>query len=592
MSNSVEVTDTRAIVVGISGVVTIYDISPSAIAPLTVVSTFDPMLTGSDQAKGVAVTPDGTRAVVVYHNANTLIFNMNLGGTPVASLPGAGAGYGSAGGNLPSLDALKISNTHAVTIGCVGGGVKVYDIGSTIPTDITPVSISSLAPENYYDLEISPNGERALVISDNASTVSLTHAIDLISTGAVYTAALQASFAGLGTMDVNAGGYLRGLLEDTIVMTDEVAVLLGMSSTALGNVQVINFKPAVPVATNFTMTGTLHDLELDAGGARAIVHSSSQVQVFDITTTGAPTKLGPALPSPGLGMINLPHFNGSVNEFYTANTVVLHGDRAVVIGANVGPFSVVNSKVNTYDLGMSGTTPSLVQSFSTSQQFVTMTFHDMSLAPSGAVAAISSFNSRTMFVELQTGNVFSTEGGPGKMSPYCVHSVEASNTRAIGIGNSGNGTPLGTTVPRYTATAISQLPYASGNPIPNTSGSATTLSHTGDISMASNNFSLIATGLPTNGSGTSTIGMFFYSFGQISPMPLNDGLLYIGPSVYRMLPVLITQDPLTYHFDLNALPTGGGILPFEEVHIQLWYRDAASPGGANLSDVCTVSFGL
>ena len=86
----------------------------------------------------------------------------------------------------------------------------------------------------------------------------------------------------------------------------------------------------------------------------------------------------------------------------------------------------------------------------------------------------------------------------------------------------------------------------------------------------------------------------FYAFGLNGPTPLNDGLLYIGPQIFRVTPVAVpvTADPFTIPVDFTTLPVGGGIGAFQEVHFQVWYRDTASPGGANLSDVHTVSFGL
>lgn len=586
MTRSVLTTDDRAIVVSIAGVVTIYDISGGTLSHL---STHTPSLSGGAKAKDMGITPDGTRAVVAFHNADTLVFDLAAGGAPIAT-SGALTSPGSSYGSVPALNALRVTDTHAIA---VGSSIKIYDIGSATPSDITPAAVLALPNQTYYDVEVGPSGGRAVVRADNSSGADDSHSITLQTVGGVQSATYESAFTNPGSVDIYSGGRLVGLLEDSIVMTDDKAILIGIASTSSGTAQVIDFVAPSPVLTSFALGGIPHDLEITPQGTRGLVHTSTEVHIYDLAIAGSPALLGSPLSSPGKGMLNIYNHSTMVwNVFYMENTVAINDERAIVAGSDYNPFNGTSSSmINVYDLDIGGTAPNLLQSHTDSTGGFHETLHEVAITPAGGMAAVSA-TFDTSFVDMDSGDLISVISGPGRISPFTVHSLALSNTRAISIANANSG--LITYQPRYTVNAMSQLPYNQGDPLPNTSGVPTLLSGSGSVSIASNSLDLIATGLPTNGTGTSSQGLMFYSFGLDGPTPLNDGLLLIGPALFRVTPnpVPITTDPYVLSVDLTNLPAGGAISAFQEVHFQLWYRDAASPNGANLSDVYTVSFGL
>lgn len=586
MTRSVLTTDDRAIVVSIAGVVTIYDISGGTLSHL---STHTPTLPGGAKAKDMGITPDGTRAVVAFHNADTLVFDLAAGGAPIAT-SGVLTSPGSSYGAVPALNALRVTDTHAIAI---GSSIKIYDIGAATPSDITPAAVLALSNQTYYDVEVGPSGYRAIVRADNATGADDSHSITMETVSGVQTAAYESAFPNPGSVDIYNGGRLVGLLEDSIVMTDKKAILIGISSLTSGTAQVIDFVVPTPVLNTFTLGGIPHDLEITPQGTRGIVHTSTEVQIYDLATAGSPALLGSPLSSPGKGMLNIYNHSTMVwNVFYMENTIAINAERAIVAGSDYNAFNgTSSSKINVYDLDTGGSSPSLLQSHTNTSGGFHEILHEVAITPAGGMAAVAA-TFDTSFVDMDSGDLISVIGGPGRISPFTVHSVALSNTRAISIANANLS--LVTYQPRYTVNALSQLPYNQGAPLPNTTGSPTLLSGSGSVSIASNSLNLIASGLPTNGSGTSSQGLMFYSFGLDGPTPLNDGLLLIGPALFRVTPnpVPITTDPYVLPLDLTNLPAGGAISAFQEVHFQLWYRDQASPNGANLSDVYTVSFGL
>lgn len=606
MAHSVGTTNDRAIVVGLTGNVEIYDISTGALTP---VSSFAPGFVNGELAKEVAVTPSTDRAVVVYQAAETLVFDLKTGAilNAAGALPSAGAVYGT----NPNLNALRVTDTHAVVVGNV---IRVFDIAAASPIEITPPAVSSLPQSAYYDVEISPDGMRAIARATGNTPNTNSHSIALRTVGGVMSAAYEQAFAwpGATTMTLNFANqvnpptvpptppqmvpYTRAILEDSIVMSNDKAMILGITpgsdeATSLANVQVIDFAASPTVLTTFTQPGFAHDLDLSPDGTRGVVHSSLEVGVYDPAAAGGAAKLG-ALLSPGNGMVTYVFTNpfGEIvnDDFHLApNTVAVRGDRAIVIGNDMFTSSSSTGGIVVYDLDPIGGAPSVLSSYDSVNDTIGGILQEVQTTPQGGLAGIAS-DDQTDYVEMATGNLVGSLAAGGTFENDMVHGIELSNTRTARIGLSF------TSLPQYSVDQVSQLPYNQGTPLPNTTGGPTLLSATGSLSQAANNLSLVATGIPTTGGVPQSQGLMFYSFGLNGPTPLNDGLLFIGPALFRVTPnpVPITSDPYVLPIDLNALPAGGPIGAFQEVHFQLWYRDNASPNGANLSDVLTISYGL
>lgn len=604
MSNSVEATDIRAIAVGIVGDVVIFDISQGA---LTFMSADTPMLGINHFAKDVTITPDGTRAIVVYHQAATRIYDL-ITGTLITTLPGAGASYGA----VPSLDGVETTNTHAVAIGST---IKVYDVASTPPVEV--VIVGSIPTEIFYDVSISPNGSTAAIAADNSGAASDTQILSLSMTGGVPSASVIASFPGPGSADRFISSIhifpneppvivprLVGFLEEMVAVTDSNVVVLGINplgTTVNGNVHVIDLAVTPPVLTDFPIEGILHDMAFNESGTKAVVHSSENVYVFDLSLSGTPLLNGPPLASPGSGLVEVltVFANGSFfgREFYIENSVRMQEDRAILIGHSFNFFQgPTSSRVSIYDLESPSGGPALIQTHSSfGSSTIPHKLKEVALSPSGEIAAViaggnSIGTGSTRVFEMATGNQIASLSAPTGNDLQTVHALEMSDSRVLSIGNRNqNFAPV--LEPQYSLGGICQLPFNSGTPLPNSSGLTTNLSHIGSTSISQNDMSIIATGLPNSGGAVSTFGVLSYSFGVEAPRPLNDGLLYLSAPLYRTIPVNITSDPFTIKFDHALLTPSGVIIPSQLVHFQLWYRDNTSSTTANLSDVYSICFG-
>ena len=124
----------------------------------------------------------------------------------------------------------------------------------------------------------------------------------------------------------------------------------------------------------------------------------------------------------------------------------------------------------------------------------------------------------------------------------------------------------------------------------NSSSVAAWLSGCGATSAAADDLVLRAVGLPAGTWGTPFMGR------AADPMPLGNGALCIGGSIYRYAPSLAGGTTLEF----------GGLVAFSQAHhpveaslaagrtwsFQVWYRDVGGPCGAtsNLTNAVTVTF--
>ena len=120
----------------------------------------------------------------------------------------------------------------------------------------------------------------------------------------------------------------------------------------------------------------------------------------------------------------------------------------------------------------------------------------------------------------------------------------------------------------------------------NSAGPGAGIATTGTPSIAANDLTLLANGVPSN-----QFGLFFYGPSQ-TQTPLGDGTFCIGGNVNR-LPVTNSGPTGTVSFalDFGSLPPAGEILPGSTWNFQFWYRDPLFGGaGFNFSDAVSIEF--
>jgi hypothetical protein len=121
----------------------------------------------------------------------------------------------------------------------------------------------------------------------------------------------------------------------------------------------------------------------------------------------------------------------------------------------------------------------------------------------------------------------------------------------------------------------------------NTSGGAASIFGIGSATVADNNFTLGASGLPV-----STPGLFFFGPNQIQ-LPFGEGFRCVGGAVLRLQPPAFApaSGMVTRSVDLTVSPAAGVMVPGATINIQYWYRDpSGGPSGFNTSDGLSVSF--
>ena len=236
-SDLLAVTNSRAIVLG-GGVMQIYDVSP------TVPSLIAQHATVGSAGDDVAITPNGSIAVV--RTGNGVQFVDLVAGTVIQQFGMPGPGDGA--------DWVATTDTRAIVLG--GTVAQIYDLTTPTPTRL---SQSSIVSSSSHDVEITPNGQIAVVRAGG-----ITKFFDL-ATGSTIT---QTGIAGGATGS------------DWVTTTNARAVVLGG-----GVVQVYDLQPATPtlLAQHSTTGSGSEDVEISSAGV-AVVRSASTVQFLNLTT--------------------------------------------------------------------------------------------------------------------------------------------------------------------------------------------------------------------------------------------------------------------------------------------------------------------
>ena len=118
---------------------------------------------------------------------------------------------------------------------------------------------------------------------------------------------------------------------------------------------------------------------------------------------------------------------------------------------------------------------------------------------------------------------------------------------------------------------------------PNSAGAGATIRAEGSTTVADNDLTLIAEGVPAG-----QFGLFFFGPDQVQT-PLGNGTLCVGGSLVRMEPA-VNADGLgvaNLGVDLTAMPAAGSIVAGADLNFQFWFRDSIG-AGSNLSDAVNI----
>ena len=116
---------------------------------------------------------------------------------------------------------------------------------------------------------------------------------------------------------------------------------------------------------------------------------------------------------------------------------------------------------------------------------------------------------------------------------------------------------------------------------PNSAGPGATLGYAGQNKVSTNNFQLVAVGLPPN-----KTGLFFFGQNQ-TLVPLGSGFRCVSSPFFRT-PASTSNafGDLTYNLNLNALPGGASIAAGQTWYFQAWFRD--NVGGTTTTNTSTM----
>ena len=122
----------------------------------------------------------------------------------------------------------------------------------------------------------------------------------------------------------------------------------------------------------------------------------------------------------------------------------------------------------------------------------------------------------------------------------------------------------------------------------NSTGFPGTISSAGSVSIATNNFALISSNLPSN-----SFGIYFFGPDQTQqPLVNSQGTLCVAGSILR-LPAIQADNigGAFYSFDFNGSSNENQIQGGTTMNFQLWYRDAVSGmATSNTTDGLSVQF--
>ncbi|MCY3002642.1 MAG: hypothetical protein NTV21_12640 [Planctomycetota bacterium] len=553
--DAVEVTDTRAVVLG------------SSILVLDLTNLASPLLaehTAGYELRDVAITPDGTTAVV--RGGNT--FGPFPGGLRVVDLASGSLTFshpGEIGDSNPpdytySVDSVVATDDYGVCLSLIGSG----------PTAQTRVTIVRLHPQGGGNPVVAYETAGSAV--PNMDQLGAPHDLCLVAGGQYVAVRSEASVSlySLGSTPARVWHHRlwsqpgpMGLTSmDSIEATGQfIATASRFQSGTLFGAQLDLFDLAGN-QWHSRVTGDPHDLVFTPDGSRLLVRTHRYLYLF--TTQGLPP--APAALTPSASDAEL-----STNTFYGAGYDSLQATdtHAVAVVRNS-----TSALVNFYRLGAT-----------TMQRFASGTLPekptDVELSPNGRWVGVSG-TSRVQVYDFEAGALALQHDpyiDPIGWYPWC-DGIELDNDYLVawGYGDAQAGwvslVDLFSSADSYCTAGL------------NSTGQSVHIRATGSGSLSRNNLRLWASGLPAG-----SIGYYAYSVGQQSA-PLGNGTLCLAGQRYFM-PLQLEQNGVAMRAVQygGSVTLGGAISAGSTWNFQYRYRDpAAGVAQFNLSDAVSIPF--
>jgi len=534
-SDSVAVTDTRAVVVGSD--VQVLDLSVPGTARLA--EHFP-----GEFSHDVAIDPLG-RFACVRGGAAVQVIDLATGALLLDA-----ASPNVLGTN--AVDSIAVTADHAVALEERNGQTTVLIIELAPALGGPPRVVYQSVPSERlsgdpHDLAASPDGQWCAVRSDGEVAL---YRLDGTNTGLVWKQA--------------PGQFVAPFADsamDSILMTDAWILTWGRSASPVGWA-VLEAYNLVGARAGQLQFGDPHDLELTRDGARLVTRTSQRLGVLDLSTLAVGGTLA-------LGEVDVASivtgFGAGLDSIATTDT---HAAAMFVRPAGpIGRIYRIDGAVPVFE--------SNIQLLGAPQ--------DVDFTPDGTRAVfvsrngVQTFDLRTRTVTLAL-QVISGAGWPTWSDGVAVRD---SHAVALGVGvfNSTGG---------WTAMLdLFDEPRAACASLANSTGRAGTLVATGSSRPAANDLTLWARDLPP---GVTA----FYAYGALgAPFRFGDGALCLaGPVVGRFAPRTVQANG-SLRVDLNqaAGSTGAGtFLAGTTWLFQLVHRDPASPLGFNATNGIEVPF--
>lgn len=556
--DAVAVTNTRAVVLG----------GRSAyVLDLTQVPTvIRAEIPAGSNPRDVAITPDGTMAAVRGGNPlpgipNGLFVIDLASGAVLASAPGTTNTYFGSTGTSWNLDAVAVSDQHAVflstpsasasartrvtifTLRPSGGGPPVKSYETSGPIDLFG------AP---HDVAMSPDGLHVAVRSElNVAVFDLSNA--------------DVPVMAFGNRLYGSPGPFEDTAMDSIEVTNtRVVTISRVTNPLLPQGAQIDVFDMSGVQRYHRMAGSPHDLAITPDGRRAIVRTSEGVTLLPIENLGA----GPALtpldhaPAPSAGN----WYEGGLDSIEASNdNVVTLAQSPGLSGTIVHFWHIADDRLD----------------FIAQRTIANSRPVDLAMTSDGAKVAVAG-NSGVAYFHVETGmQTFDTHVvGPTPYYQWC-DGVAVSDDKVAAVGQWGpqNGW----------FAFVDTTPYSTQycTSTPNSSGQAATIRALGNESVAANNLKLFVEGAPVGARGR-----FVYGSGQ-QQVPFGDGFQCVGGSLFglRLLDAnLAGAAGLAVNYGAQTIPAGI-IQPGSNWNFQFIFFDPKATGfGLNSSDALSITF--
>ena len=209
-------------------------------ADARVTATFEPFSAGGANAHGIAVTPDGTRALVTLANSSGMLQVLSLAdGSLLDSIPV---------GSFPSAVAVTPDGTKAVV-----NNLSTVSV-VTLATKAVATVASPCASDTLYDVAVAPDGESAVTTMFNGNCI--TNSVAVIALG---TASMQNQYS------------IPAQLSAGIAVTPDgtsALVALGILSTKVSRVALSG-----GAITDITNTSSSFGIAVTPDGSEALIAS-------------------------------------------------------------------------------------------------------------------------------------------------------------------------------------------------------------------------------------------------------------------------------------------------------------------------------